>query len=148
MSEAADHFKSDARGNAYAGDHLLVELWDAEGLTDAPYIQDALERAARAAQAHVVHSHYHHFGEGMGVSGVTILAGARLRRDRRIHVRSVRSPADLAGAGGILPPGTARDAPGATRADPGGPVPERCLSRQPGRARARPATLSGPARRK
>jgi S-adenosylmethionine decarboxylase len=78
MNEAADHFKSDGGGNTYAGDHLLVELWDADCLGDAPYIQAALERAARAAQATVVHSHYHPFGEGMGVSGVTILAESHI----------------------------------------------------------------------
>jgi S-adenosylmethionine decarboxylase len=78
MSEAADHFKHDVAGRAYAGDHLLVELWDAERLGDAPHIQNALERAARAAEATVLHSHYHPFGEGMGVSGVTILAESHI----------------------------------------------------------------------
>lgn len=78
MTELPDHFKSDARGNAYAGDHLLVELWQAEELTNAAFIQDALERAAAAAQATVLRSFYHTFGEGMGVSGVTILAESHI----------------------------------------------------------------------
>ncbi len=78
MSELADHFKCDARGNAYAGDHLLIEMWDADHLADANYIQSALERAARAAAATVLHSYYHPFGEGMGVSGVTILAESHI----------------------------------------------------------------------
>ena len=78
MTTQADHFKSDHRGDCYAGDHLLVEMWEAENLTDAELIQDALERAARAAQATVLYSYYHPFGEGMGVSGVTILAESHI----------------------------------------------------------------------
>lgn len=78
MSELADHFKCDTRGNAYAGDHLLIEMWDAERLTDAEHIQAAIESAARAAAATVLHSYYHPFGEGMGVSGVTILAESHI----------------------------------------------------------------------
>lgn len=78
MTELPDHFKTDARGNAYAGDHLLVEMWDADHLANADVIQSALERAARAAGATVLHSYYHPFGEGMGVSGVTILAESHI----------------------------------------------------------------------
>ncbi len=78
MTELPDHFKTDARGNTYAGDHLLVEMWDADHLANADVIQSALERAARAAGATVLHSYYHPFGEGMGVSGVTILAESHI----------------------------------------------------------------------
>jgi S-adenosylmethionine decarboxylase len=73
-----DHFKSDAAGNAYAGDHLLVELWDAHRLSDAAFIERTLAAAARAAEATVLHSYYHPFGEGQGVSGVTILAESHI----------------------------------------------------------------------
>ncbi len=73
-----DHFKADAGGNAYAGDHLLVELWEAHGLSDAELIERTLEEAARAAAATVLHSYYHPFGEGQGVSGVTILAESHI----------------------------------------------------------------------
>jgi len=78
MNELPDHFKTDARGNAYAGDHLLVELWEAEHLANASHIHESLERAARAASATVLFSYYHPFGEGMGVSGVTILAESHI----------------------------------------------------------------------
>ncbi len=78
MNDSPDHFKADARGNHYAGDHLLIELWDARGLADAGMIQQALEAAARAAAATVLHSYYHHFGEGQGVSGVTVLAESHI----------------------------------------------------------------------
>ena len=78
MSVLPDHFKTDARGNAYAGDHLLVELWDATNLADAELIERTLERAARTAGATVLHSYYHPFGEGQGVSGVTVLAESHI----------------------------------------------------------------------
>ena len=74
----SDHFKTDARGAAYAGDHLLVEMWDASSLTDVQLIQQALERAARAAGATVLFSHFHPFGDGLGVSGVSILAESHI----------------------------------------------------------------------
>ena len=73
-----DHFKTDGRGMHYAGDHLLVELWDATHLADASFIERSLEQAARTAGATVLYSYYHPFGEGMGVSGVTILAESHI----------------------------------------------------------------------
>ena len=78
MKELPDHFKKDARGNAYAGDHLLVELWDACHLTDAADIEQTLDQAAHAAGATVLHAYYHPFGEGQGVSGVTVLAESHI----------------------------------------------------------------------
>jgi S-adenosylmethionine decarboxylase len=74
----SDHFKRDARGTVYAGDHLLVEMWDARALTDVTLIREALETAARAAGATVLFSHFHPFGEGLGVSGVSILAESHI----------------------------------------------------------------------
>ena len=78
MSNHPDHFKTDGRGTHYAGDHLLVEMWDATHLADAAFIERSLEKAARAAGATVLYSYYHPFGEGMGVSGVTILAESHI----------------------------------------------------------------------
>lgn len=78
MNIQPDHFKIDGRGAIYAGDHLLIEMWDASNLANAGLIQEALERAALVAKATVLHSYYHPFGEGMGVSGVTILAESHI----------------------------------------------------------------------
>lgn len=78
MNNHPDHFKTDGRGMHYAGDHLLVEMWDATHLADAAFIERALEKAARTAGATVLYSYYHPFGEGMGVSGVTILAESHI----------------------------------------------------------------------
>ena len=73
-----DHFKTDAHGERYAGDHLLIEFWGAHRLQEPEYICQALEDGARAAGATILHSHYHHFGDGGGVSGVTVLAESHI----------------------------------------------------------------------
>lgn len=78
MKEQPDHFKTDSSGNAYAGDHLLVEIWDAPRLVDVSFIRSSLERAAEAAAATVLHSHFHYFGDGQGISGVTLLAESHI----------------------------------------------------------------------
>ena len=78
MKESLDHCKYDAVGNRYAGDHMLVELWCAKHLDESDYLCEAVEAAARAAGATILHSHYHAFGEGGGVSGVTILAESHI----------------------------------------------------------------------
>lgn len=78
MTEHNDHFKRAADGTAYAGDHLLLEFWGAVNLSDPEHIQLALESSARDAGATLLHSHYHHFGDGGGVSGVSILAESHI----------------------------------------------------------------------
>lgn len=78
MNVSEDHFKIDASGASYAGDHLLVELWGARALDDADHIRATLERAAGDAGATILHSYYHPFGEGQGVSGVTVLAESHI----------------------------------------------------------------------
>lgn len=78
MKESLDHFKFGNDGERYAGDHLLVEFWGAQHLRDPEYICEALEAGARAAGATILHSYYHHFGDGEGVSGVTVLAESHI----------------------------------------------------------------------
>ena len=73
-----DHFKTDANGERYAGDHLLIEFWGAKHLGEPEYICQALEDGARSAGATLLHSHYHLFGDGGGVSGVTVLAESHI----------------------------------------------------------------------
>ena len=73
-----DHFKQTTEGVDYAGDHLLVEFWDASNLADIEVIRDALESSAVAAGATLLHSHYHRFGDGGGVSGVSVLAESHI----------------------------------------------------------------------
>src|SRR5688572_9596775 len=65
-------------GLEYAGTYLLVELWGAVNLADVAGIENALLEGARKAGATVLHSYMHPFGEGMGVSGVVVLAESHI----------------------------------------------------------------------
>ncbi|MGO4381168.1 adenosylmethionine decarboxylase [Pseudoduganella sp. RAF53_2] len=63
-----------------AGVHLLADMSGiaAELLTDCSKIEQLLRDAATAAGAHVLHSHFHGFGEGQGVTGVVLLAESHI----------------------------------------------------------------------
>jgi S-adenosylmethionine decarboxylase len=63
---------------AYAGRHLLIDLHGASRLGDLDHIRQACIDAARATGATVLGEHFHHFGEGCGVSGVVLLAESHL----------------------------------------------------------------------
>ena len=65
-------------GVRYAGGHLLLDLWGARTLTDPATIEQVLCQAARAANATILHSHMHQFGEGGGCSGVVVLAESHI----------------------------------------------------------------------
>ena len=65
-------------GVEFAGTHLLVELWQASGLGDDALIRRALREAATASGATILFDHFHHFGEGQGVSGVVVLAESHI----------------------------------------------------------------------
>lgn len=65
-------------GVRYAGNHILVELWDAAHLDDPKLIENALLQGARDAGATVLHSHFHHFSPYSGVSGVVVLAESHI----------------------------------------------------------------------
>ena len=63
-----------------AGIHLLADLAgiDAAILTDPDAIDALLRKAALAAGARILHSHFHAFGPGMGVTGVLLLAESHI----------------------------------------------------------------------
>ena len=65
-------------GVRFAGNHVLVELWDAVNLDEPKLIDDALLQGARDAGATVLHSHFHHFSPYSGVSGVVVLAESHI----------------------------------------------------------------------
>jgi S-adenosylmethionine decarboxylase len=65
-------------GVRYAGNHILVELWEAAHLDDPKLIEDALLQGARDAGATILHSHFHHFSPYAGVSGVVVLAESHI----------------------------------------------------------------------
>lgn len=72
-----DYFQ-EKDGERFAGMHLLVDLWGAENLSDPQAIGRALADAATAADATLLHSHFHHFSPEGGVSGVIVLAESHI----------------------------------------------------------------------
>ncbi len=65
-------------GVRFAGSHLIVDMWDAEGLDDEDRIQKAFLDAVERAGATLLHIHTHKFSEGGGVSGVAVLAESHI----------------------------------------------------------------------
>lgn len=62
------------------GTHLLADMAGiAPGLlVDCTKIEQLLRDAATAAGAQVLHSHFHSFGPGLGVTGVVLLAESHI----------------------------------------------------------------------
>lgn len=62
------------------GTHLLADLSGiaAERLRDCAALERLLRDAAVAAGAQVLHSHFHSFGAGQGVTGVVLLAESHI----------------------------------------------------------------------
>jgi S-adenosylmethionine decarboxylase len=77
-------------GVRFAGFHLLVEFWGANGLKDVQLIERALQEAAHMAGATVLDIHTHTFSSG-GVTGVAILAESHIT----IHTWPERSYAAI-----------------------------------------------------
>lgn len=72
-----DHFIT-RNGLTYAGSHLIIDLWDAEGLDDRNRIEQALIDGVTAAGATLLHIHLHTFSEGGGISGVAVLSESHI----------------------------------------------------------------------
>lgn len=72
-----DHFitRGDER---WAGTHLLIDLYEAEGLDDLDRMEETLRRCIRAAGATLLHFHLHHFTPNDGISGVAVLAESHI----------------------------------------------------------------------
>jgi len=66
--------------HAPSGTHVLADLSGiaAEKLSDCAQLESLLRAAAEAANAHVLFSHFHGFGEGLGVTGVVLLAESHI----------------------------------------------------------------------
>lgn len=72
-----DHFVV-RNGVRCAGVHLIIDLYEAEGLADIDRIEDALRKCVSAAGATLLHIHLHHFEPNGGVSGVAVLAESHI----------------------------------------------------------------------
>jgi S-adenosylmethionine decarboxylase len=62
------------------GTHLLADLYgiDAAALANAMLLEQVMRLAVAAAGATVLNSHFHHFGQAQGVTGVMLLAESHL----------------------------------------------------------------------
>jgi S-adenosylmethionine decarboxylase len=62
------------------GNHVLADLYgiDAALLRDGPALESLLRRAAVAAGARVLSSHFHSFGAESGITGVVLLAESHI----------------------------------------------------------------------
>jgi S-adenosylmethionine decarboxylase len=63
-----------------SGSHLLADFYgvDADKLTSSAIIDRLLRQGAEAAGARILHSHFHSFGDAMGVTGVLLLAESHI----------------------------------------------------------------------
>lgn len=65
-------------GVRYAGVHLMIDLWDAEGLDDLGLVEATLRDCVAAAGATLLHIEGHHFTPNQGVSAVAVLAESHM----------------------------------------------------------------------
>lgn len=75
--ENSDHFII-RNGLAYAGTHLIIDLWGASHLNDIPRMEKAFLDAVRVSGATLLHIHMHHFTPNGGISGVAVLAESHI----------------------------------------------------------------------
>jgi S-adenosylmethionine decarboxylase len=76
-ADCKDHFVC-KNGMTFAGSHLIIDLWEAEGLDDKDRIEQAMIDAVEAAGATLLHIHLHTFTPSGGVSGVAVLAESHI----------------------------------------------------------------------
>ncbi len=72
-----DHF-IERDGVRFAGTHLLLDFFGAQGLDDLDLMDAALRGAVEAAGATLLHIHLHHFTPNGGISGVAVLAESHI----------------------------------------------------------------------
>lgn len=76
-ADRKDHFVT-RDGREFAGTHLIVDFWGAQGLDDLQRMDHALREAVDAGGATLLHIHLHHFTENSGISGVAVLAESHI----------------------------------------------------------------------
>ncbi|GAB3375732.1 adenosylmethionine decarboxylase [Spongiibacter taiwanensis] len=75
--ENLDHFII-RDGVAFAGTHLIIDLWGASHLDDIPRMEQAFLDCVRECGATLLHIHMHHFTPNGGISGVAVLAESHI----------------------------------------------------------------------
>ncbi|MBT4921577.1 MAG: adenosylmethionine decarboxylase [Rickettsiales bacterium] len=65
--------------NSHApGKHVLLDFWGAKKITDLDFVQKTLIEVATECKATILDTKMHSFGEGVGITGVIILAESHI----------------------------------------------------------------------
>ncbi|MEO0614706.1 MAG: adenosylmethionine decarboxylase [Pseudomonadota bacterium] len=72
-----DHFIV-RNGVEFAGTHVIIDLWEAEGLDDLARMERAFREVIDTCGATLLHIHLHHFTPNYGISGVAVLAESHI----------------------------------------------------------------------
>jgi len=75
--ETNDHFIR-RNGLEYAGTHLIIDLWEAEGLDDLALMESTMREVVGICGATLLHIHLHHFTPSNGISGIAVLAESHI----------------------------------------------------------------------
>lgn len=75
--EDKDHFIK-RNGLEFAGTHLFIDFWGAEGLSDLDLMERTFRKCVEVCGATLLHIHLHHFTPNGGVSGVAVLAESHI----------------------------------------------------------------------
>ena len=62
----------------FAGTHVIIDLWEAEGLDDLARMEAAFREVVETCGATLLHIHLHHFTPNYGISGVAVLAESHI----------------------------------------------------------------------
>jgi S-adenosylmethionine decarboxylase len=65
-------------GYVYAGNHAVFDFWGSKEICNNTLIVEACERSVVEAGATILHSHFHSFGDGCGITGVIVLSESHL----------------------------------------------------------------------
>lgn len=75
--EPLDHFIEES-GQHFAGRHVIIDLYEAERLTDKPLMERTFRECVEACGATLLHLHVHTFLPSGGLSGVAVLAESHI----------------------------------------------------------------------
>ena len=76
-ADRKDHFIV-RDGVAFAGTHLIIDLFGASRLDELDLMESALREAVAECGATLLHIHLHHFTPNGGISGVAVLAESHI----------------------------------------------------------------------
>jgi S-adenosylmethionine decarboxylase len=78
MTQTASDYFITRNGDTYAGNHIIIDLWGAQGLDDMTLMEATIRQVVIDINATLIHLHLHHFEPNGGISGVAVLAESHL----------------------------------------------------------------------